>query len=124
MKASTLLSMALGSYLSGKTLGSVAIGTFDNGIDRKTYAAAWINEADQEQVCGNGATALPAVFGSGTDFCNHTFRLSNGYTYVLRGCGGGTLTLQHGDGSFNSVCRQAGDNFSGYCGIHRIWVCG
>jgi hypothetical protein len=47
--------------------------------------------------------------------------LSNGQSYILQGCGGSSLWLDNGDGSFNSNCHSAPSSEA--CTVQRSYLC-
>lgn len=74
---------------------------------------AWISG---ESECSNAF-----VSNSASNPCGINFTLNNGFTYNLVGCGGAGLSLDNGDGSFNSNCQFQEQNLQ--CGIQQQWSC-
>ncbi|KAK5999171.1 hypothetical protein PT974_01561 [Cladobotryum mycophilum] len=112
--------MLLG-VLVPSTQATVALGTitFSTSQGSKKWNAAWIEGEGQDKTCGRAAT----ISTSDQNPCGRKFRLSNGFTYSLAGCGDSSFRLLNDNGSFNNKCRFVSDNFNGFCGMHRQWNC-
>ncbi|KAK3208955.1 hypothetical protein GRF29_69g254188 [Pseudopithomyces chartarum] len=70
---------------------------------------------------GDSECQATRITGSGNNPCEIPFKLRNGFTYFLRGCGGAGLTLFNGDGSFNANCSPSSKTLA--CGVKQEWRC-
>ncbi|PTB36249.1 uncharacterized protein TrAFT101_000218 [Trichoderma asperellum] len=91
----------------------LATATVNIGKDSAGDTVAWIGG---ESECTNVFIA-----GNGANPCGINFTLNNGFTYHLVGCGGAGLSLDNGDGSFNSNCQFGEQNLQ--CGVQQQWSC-
>ncbi len=76
------------------------------------HTAAWI---DGDDACNTAVRIVP----NGQNPCEHSFRLANGVTYHLSGCGTSDFTLRNADGSVNAKCVDS--PASGFDGFHCSW---
>ncbi|KAM0257767.1 hypothetical protein ACHAQJ_004218 [Trichoderma viride] len=107
MYASTIIT-SLGLFFG------LAAATVNVGKDSAGTTAAWIGG---ESECNHASVGSP-----GGNPCGIPFTLDNGVTFILTGCGGAGLSLENGDGSFNSNCQFVG-NEGLQCGITQQWTC-
>ncbi|KAM7192430.1 hypothetical protein V8F20_008890 [Naviculisporaceae sp. PSN 640] len=103
-QSTSLIAAFVGLFASAQA--TIFLGNnFDNNI-------AWIN--------GENACSGKVISKRDVNPCGRPFRLSNGRTYTVNGCGG-TLFILNEDGSFNSLCQfQRAD---GGCGVDQNWAC-
>ena len=81
------------------------LATVALGHGGPTYGnIAWI---DGQDVCGFIGTSVFISY-DGTNPCGHRFKLKNGHTYEVQGCGGDLYLneIVNGNAVFNSNCHR------------------
>lgn len=85
---------------------------------------AWISGQDPCKESG-GTFNFALVSKKSDNPCGRNFKLKNGFTYRLEGCGGNDFRVVNGDGSPNAKCNFK-NNFRCSNGIYNVqqsWEC-